>query len=114
MDRLLWYLFAGSRGGPTRIRLMDSILAQPKNANQLARELALDYKTVEYNLRVLAKNLVVVSVPPGAYGALYFASKNFAAHRATFDQILGASRQRLPDAARPANWGKPDIESNQR
>lgn len=117
MDRLLWYLFAGSRGGPTRIRIMRSLLERPHNLNQLARHLGLDYKTVEYNLRVLAKNAVVVVDQPGTYGALYFPSKNFLAHRETFDAILRAARMETRALATdhaPANWGNPEIEPNRR
>lgn len=92
MDRLLWYVFAGSRGGPTRIRILEALLERPRNANQLADLLGLDYKTVEYNLRVLQKHVVTVCDTPGAYGALHHPSKNFLANRATFDAIVAATR----------------------
>lgn len=115
MERLLWYLFAGSRGGPTRIRIVATILQGPQNANQLAKSLSLDYKTVEYNLRLLTKHLVLVADRPGAYGALYYPSKNFQAHQSSFDAILAAGRPASAVHEAPAsNWGKPEIESNQR
>lgn len=90
MDRLLWYLFAGSRGGPTRVRIVELLLGRPRNANELARELGLDYKTVEYNLRVLAKHVVVVLEDPDAYGRTYRPSKNLLAARADFAAIARA------------------------
>ncbi len=88
MDRLLWYLFAGSRGGPTRIRIVRALIERPYNAHQLSKLLGLDYKTVEYNLRVLSKHVVVVTDAPRTYGALYHPSKNLMAHRRTFDEIV--------------------------
>lgn len=92
MERLLWYLFAGSRGGPTRIDMMRHLLEQPTNAHQLAKDVGRDYKTVEYNLRVLHKHVVVVSDDPKAYGALYYPSKNFLAHLETFEKIASGTK----------------------
>lgn len=72
MDRLLWYVFAGSRGGPTRTRIVRALLERPQNVNQLAVRLGLDYKTVEYNVRVLAKHVLVVRSVEAGYGAPCF------------------------------------------
>ena len=105
VDRLLWYLFAGSRGGPTRIRILRALLDRPYNTHQLSKLLRLDYKTVEYNLRVLSKHVVVVADSPGSYGALYHPSKNLLAHTATFDQILAKTppeKTAIQPAAAPA------------
>jgi len=96
VDRLLWFVFAGSRGGPTRIRIMRLLLAKPLNANQLAKTLGLDYKTVEYNLRVLRKHVLVVQPAEGAYGATFRPSKNLLAARLEFDQISAALREPEP------------------
>ena len=48
--RLLWYLFAGSRGGENRIRIIDLIKEQPQNINQLAEALGVDYKAVQNHI----------------------------------------------------------------
>ena len=37
VKRLLWFLFAGSRGGDNRIRIIDLLKEHPYNINQLAR-----------------------------------------------------------------------------
>ena len=93
MDRLLWYVFAGSRGGATRVRIAKAIWDEPKNAHQLAKQLGLDYKTVEYNLRVLAKHVYVVGGDAG-YGRLWMPSKNLRAVAGEFDRLAGPPRPR--------------------
>ena len=57
--RLLWYLFAGSRGGENRIRIIDALKERPQNMNQLADSLGVDYKAVQHHIRVLEKNNMV-------------------------------------------------------
>lgn len=101
LDSLLWYIFAGSRGGPTRIRIVRALLDRPRNVNQVAAHLGLDYKTVEYNLRVLEKHRFVVRPEAGAYGAPYHASKNLAAQRAAFDTLAAALEAPAPKPASP-------------
>jgi len=46
---------------------------RPYNANQLTRELGVDYKTVRHHLRVLQKNRIIVARGE-RYGRLYFLS----------------------------------------
>jgi predicted ArsR family transcriptional regulator len=92
MDRLLWYVFAGSRGGPTRIRLMRCLLDQPRNTNQLAKDLGMDYKTIDYQLRVLKKHTYAVSRTKG-YGRPWEPSRNFLA---TLDEFEAVAHKVLP------------------
>jgi DNA-binding transcriptional ArsR family regulator len=74
MDQLLWYLFAGTRGGPNRLRIVDLIHGRPYNAHQIAELTGLDYRTVCHHLDVLVRHHVLVSPNRDAYGALYFLS----------------------------------------
>lgn len=71
MKRLLWYLIAGSRGGVNRARIIHALKERPYNANQLAKYLELDYKTVIHHLKVLEKNYVVSTQGDG-YGKVIF------------------------------------------
>jgi len=71
MKRLLWYLIAGSRGGVNRARIIHALNERPYNANQLAKYLELDYKTVIHHLKVLEKNYVVSTQGDG-YGKVIF------------------------------------------
>ena len=45
MDKALWWLLGGSRGGKNRIRIIRTLDEHPMNANQLSETLDLDYKT---------------------------------------------------------------------
>ena len=71
---MLWYLFAGSRGGENRARIVMALKERPYNANQLAQLLDLDYKTVRHHLDVLVENRIVVLFKE-EYGAMYFLSE---------------------------------------
>jgi predicted MarR family transcription regulator len=82
----LWYVFVGSRGGDTRICIVESILAKPKNPRQIALELDVDYSTVTHSLRVLEKNRIVYT-GKRKYGAPYMATPEFEAMRAEFERI---------------------------
>jgi DNA-binding transcriptional ArsR family regulator len=71
--RLLWFLFAGSKGGDNRIKIIDMLKEQPRNINQLAALLNLDYKAVQHHVNVLEKNNLITRVGE-KYGVLYFLS----------------------------------------
>lgn len=100
MDRLLWYVFAGSRGGATRARIVASIWDTPLNTHQIAQEMAMDYKTIQYNLRVLQKHVYVTQASPDNYGKLWQPSKNL---RAAEDEFWGVAAK--------MNVGKPTNNS---
>jgi predicted transcriptional regulator len=87
--RLLWYLFAGSRGGENRIKIIHLIKEQPHNINQLAEALGVDYKAVQHHIGVLEKNNMVTKVGE-KYGVLYFISNYLEANIQAFNEILEA------------------------
>jgi DNA-binding transcriptional ArsR family regulator len=87
--RLLWYLFAGSRGGENRIKIIDLIKEQPHNINQLAEALGVDYKAVQHHIGVLEKNNMVTSVGE-KYGVLYFISNYLETNIEAFNEIRAA------------------------
>ena len=59
--RLLWYLIASTRGGINRARILELVNSHPANANKIAQELKLDYKTIIHHLEVLSKNGLVIT-----------------------------------------------------
>ena len=70
MEAVLWQVLAGTRGGPNRARILKALDERPRNANQLADDLDLAYKTVRHHLGVLEDN-DVVRTPNDDYGAVY-------------------------------------------
>jgi DNA-binding transcriptional ArsR family regulator len=71
--RLLWFLFAGTRGGDNRIKILDLLIKNPLNINKISEELQLDYKTIQHHIKILEKNNLVTKIGD-KYGALYFIS----------------------------------------
>jgi len=82
-ERVLWWLFGGSAGAATRARVLMAIRERPRNAQQLAQGLGVDYTTVRHHLRVLLKNGLVVTAGE-AYGRMYFLSPSMESH---WDQL---------------------------
>ena len=84
--RLLWYLFAGSKGGDNRIRIIELLRERPYNINQLADVLGLDYKAIQHHIVTLEKNNLVNKTGE-KYGILYFISNYLEANIESFDEI---------------------------
>ena len=84
--RLIWYLFAGSKGGDNRIKIIDLLKERPYNINQLAEALGLDYKAIQHHIMVLEKNNLV-SRTGQKYGVLYFTSNYLEANIDSFNEI---------------------------
>jgi predicted transcriptional regulator len=88
IERLLWWLFAGTAGGLNRGRIIEDLLKMPQNANGLAENLALDYKTITHHLKILEKNRLITSTG-GGYGRMYFPSQLLDENMDYFDEIWG-------------------------
>ena len=86
MEKALWYLLAGTRGGENRARLIRALDERPRNANKLAEALEVDYNTVRHHLDVLLDH-DVVERGGDDYGALYFLTDQFEDHRDVFERV---------------------------
>lgn len=86
MKKLLWWLIAGSSGGPNRAKIIMKLNERPFNAHQLAEELDLNYKTVRHHLKVLDENNVITSSGQ-KYGELYFLSDKMTDNYDVFNEI---------------------------
>ncbi len=84
--RLLWFIFAGSRGGLNRLRIISSLKEKPLNTNQLAKELGLDYKAIQHHIKILEKNNLITKVGE-KYGVTYFISTFLEVNMETFEEI---------------------------
>jgi len=87
MEAALWYVLTGTRGGANRLRILRAIDERPRNANQLAEELDLDYKTVRHHLDVLVDN-GIVETSGDDYGAVYLPSQAARDHWDTIEEIF--------------------------
>lgn len=86
--RILWYLIGSTKGGVNRAKIIDLINNHPANANQIASELILDYKTVVHHLRVLTENGLVITENKDSYGATYFLTPLMEKNYPSFKEIL--------------------------
>jgi DNA-binding transcriptional ArsR family regulator len=87
--RVLWFLFAGSRGGENRIKIVDLLKKRPYNINQLADALGVDYKLVQHHIGVLERNNMVTKAGE-KYAVLYFISNYLEANIDAFNEIQAA------------------------
>jgi DNA-binding transcriptional ArsR family regulator len=95
--RILWYLLASTRGGITRAKILALVNSHPANANQIATDLNMDYKTAIHHLRVLSDNGLVVTDKEGSYGATYFLTPLMEKNYPIFEEILRKIRQKSND-----------------
>ena len=86
IKRLMWFVFAGSRGGSNRLKIIDMLKEKPQNTNQLAKNLGLDYKAIQHHIRVLEKNNLIVSVGE-KYGIAHFISTFLEVNMEAFEEI---------------------------
>ena len=92
MERLIWFLLAGTRGGPNRARLLAALRDRPRNANQLAQSLSLNYRTVLHHLDLLAEHGLITTPAKDAYGAVYFLTSTMERNLGLLDRILQEGR----------------------
>jgi DNA-binding transcriptional ArsR family regulator len=87
METTLQEVLASTQGGPNRARILRALDERPRNANQLADALDLDYKTVRHHLEVLReKNIVQRSGDD--YGAIYLPTDRVRHYWDTVEDII--------------------------
>ncbi len=88
MDKRIAHLIIGTRGGPNRGRILLLLRSGPRNANAIAGELHLDYKTVRHHLDILRENDLVMSASGQSdYGTLYTLSPRLQMHYEEFEIV---------------------------
>jgi predicted transcriptional regulator len=89
---LLWMVFANSRGGHNRIRMVGTLKKSPLNAHQLAKELGLNYRAIQHHIGVLEKNSLVAHVGE-KYGTVYYLSTLIEVNMDIFDELVAGLYQ---------------------
>ena len=84
--RIFWYLFAGTRGGINRVKIIEMLKEHPYNINQLAEALKLDYKAIQHHISILEKNNIISRVGE-RYGVLYFLSNYLEVNIDAYNEI---------------------------
>ncbi len=92
---MFWFLFVGSKGAATRIRIMSMLRNRPRNRNQLARELGIDYKNIQHHINILEKNNLVKKIG-NQYGVIYCVSALFENNEIVFDEIVDRLKNLKP------------------
>jgi len=87
MEAVLWHVLTGTRGGENRVRILQALDERPRNANRLAEDLDLDYKTVRHHLDVLVENNVIEKSGED-YGAIYLPTQQARDHWNTIEEII--------------------------
>ncbi len=85
--RLLLYVFTGTRGGFTRLEIIQLLSEIPANTNQLASQLGLDYKAIQHHLVVLEKNNLVTKIG-GKYGSIFHLSAYLEVNILALDEVV--------------------------
>jgi predicted transcriptional regulator len=96
LKHLLGWLIIGSKGGKTRAKIIKSVRNNPRNANQLATQLKVDYKTIRHHLTILEKNKLVIPVGTH-YSTVYFLSQPMEENYLVFQEItnkMGDTKKR--------------------
>jgi predicted transcriptional regulator len=98
LRRILWHLLGGTRGGPQRIRILQTLRDRPYNTNQLATMLATDYKTMAHHLKVLEENRLISSTGD-RYGTVFLLTKDMEESIPDFEHIAKKVRAPVNDAS---------------
>ena len=88
MDKLIWWIFAGTAGGPNRARIVKALNKRPYNAHQLAEKLDLNYSTIRHHLKILIENHMITCSGENKYGNMYFLSTKMEENYNILSEIL--------------------------
>ncbi len=86
LKNVLYWLIANSLGGFNRGRILSELFQKPQNANELSKNLGIEYKTIRYHLKVLEDNGILMSVG-GGYGKTYFPTESLERNKQYFVEI---------------------------
>ncbi len=94
LNYLLGWLIAGTRGGPNRARIIETLKQSPLNINQLAVALKISYKTAKEHCDILEKNHIVTTLALKGGITTYALSQTMRENYLTFEKLVGKIDER--------------------
>ena len=91
---VLYWLLVNSLGGKNRIKILHSLFQSPKNTHELSQELTIEYKTVQYHLKLLEENNLIESAGKH-YGKTYFITDKLEENKEYFQEICKESKNSI-------------------
>ena len=88
--KVVFWLLNATKGGPTRIRLLEKLVQKPRNIRQLAIACSVDYKTAQAHVELLLKNGILDSMGK-KYGSIYFISSEYEGN-GLLGELLGGEK----------------------
>jgi len=109
----LRYLLLYRRGGANRAKILNQLRIGPSNANQLALNLNLNYRTIQHHLDIMMEHNLIRVVKKGGYGDMYNLDPELAFADVVVKEIISnAQRKELfKDLAGSADLDKIGVDS---
>ncbi len=96
MEKVLWWLILGTKGGLNRAKIIKKLNERPYNANQLTEELNVSYRTIRHHIKILEDANIIKSAGK-KYGQMYFLSDNMEKNYDDFEIIWKQIKERKSD-----------------
>ncbi|MGL4670226.1 MAG: winged helix-turn-helix domain-containing protein [Methanobacteriaceae archaeon] len=86
MQKALWWMILGAKGGLNRAKLIKILKERPHNAHQLSKILEVNYRTIRHHMDILEKSKIVKSTEQ-KYGKVYYLSERMESNYSEFEDI---------------------------
>lgn len=86
-NNILEKLILGRKGGNTSSKIIEKLYERPFNANQIAKKLEMHYNTIQYQIKILEENNIVVKEDK-KYGPLIFLTPEMKKNKKKFKEIM--------------------------
>ena len=87
MKEKLSAVFTGMQGRYTRLRIIMVLCQEPLNTHQITKELKMDYKSIQRNIKVLENNNLIEKIGDN-YGAVYFVTDYLMSNLSVLDEVI--------------------------
>lgn len=80
-------LLLGRKGGKSSAEIIQLLFNRPYNTNQIANQLDIGYNSVQYHIKILIKNNIVLK-ESNEYGSLIFLTPEMEKKQAEFERLI--------------------------